>query len=99
MKIIIVICVLILFYAFVFCFNYGAGKQNKLYDEMMENNKTLSEALPELEAIAKELGMKVNNGKVLEEYFKRHPEEKKEKLAQTKRLNGGTILVVNNKKD
>lgn len=43
---------------------------------MMENNKTLSEALPELEAIAKELGVKVNNGKVLEEYFKRHPEEK-----------------------
>lgn len=42
MKIIIVICVLILFYAFVFCFNYGAGKQNKIYDEMMENNKTLS---------------------------------------------------------
>lgn len=23
-----------------------------------------------------ELGVKVNNGKVLEEYFKRHPEEK-----------------------
>ena len=78
MKIIIVIYVLILFlfYAFVFCFNYGAGKQNELYDKMMKNNKTLSEALPELEAIAKELGVKVNNGKVLEEYFKRHPEEK-----------------------
>lgn len=53
-----------------------AGKQNELYDKLMENNKTLSEALPELEAIAKELGVKVNNGKVLEEYFKRHPEEK-----------------------
>ena len=51
-------------------------KLNELYDKMMENNKTLSEALPELEAIAKELGVKVNNGKVLEEYFKRHPEEK-----------------------
>ena len=77
MEIIIAICVLILFYAFVFCFNYGAGKQNKLYNKMMENNKTLlSEALPELEAIAKELGLKVNNGKVLEEYFKRHTEEK-----------------------
>lgn len=61
---------------FVFCFNYGAGKQNELYNKMMENNKTLSEALPELEAIAKELGVKVNNGKVFEEYFKRHPEEK-----------------------
>ena len=76
MEIIIAICVLILFYAFVFYFNYGVGKQNELYDKMMENNKTLSEALPELEAIAKELGVKVNNGKVLEEYFKRHPEEK-----------------------
>ena len=76
MEIIIAICVLILFYASVFCFNYGAGKQNELYDKLMENNKTLSEALPELEAIAKELGVKVNNGKVLEEYFKRHPEEK-----------------------
>lgn len=77
MKIIIVICVLILFCAFVLCFNYGAGKQNELFDKLMENNKTLSEALPELEAIAKELGVKVNNGKVLEEYFKRHPEEKR----------------------
>ena len=74
MKIIIIICVL--FFVFIFLFNYGAGKQNKLYDKMTENNETLSEALPELEAIAKELGVKVNNGKVLEEYFKRHPEEK-----------------------
>ena len=39
-------------------------------------SKTIVEALPELEAIAKELGLKVNNGKVLEEYFKRHTEEK-----------------------
>lgn len=39
-------------------------------------SKTIVEALPELEAIAKELGVKVNKGKVLEEYFKRHPEEK-----------------------
>lgn len=39
-------------------------------------SKTIVEALPELEAIAKELGVKVNNGKVLEEYFKRHHEEK-----------------------
>ena len=74
MEIIIAICVL--FYVFIFLFNYGAVKQNNLYDKMMKNNKTLSEALPELEAIAKELGVKVNNGKVLEEYFKRHPEEK-----------------------
>ena len=68
---------ILLFYAFVFCFNYGAGKQNKFYDYMMEKlEKTIVEALPELEAIAKELGVKVNNDKVLEEYFKRHPEEK-----------------------
>lgn len=39
-------------------------------------SKTIVESLPELEVIAKELGVKVNNGKVLEEYFKRHPEEK-----------------------
>lgn len=39
-------------------------------------SNTIVESLPELEAIAKELGVKVNNGKVLEEYFKRHPEEK-----------------------
>ena len=39
-------------------------------------SKTIVEALPELKAIAKELGVKVNNGKVLEEHFKRHPEEK-----------------------
>lgn len=42
-------------------------------------SKTIVEALPELEAIAKELGVKVNNGKVLEEYFKRHHEESKQK--------------------
>ena len=39
-------------------------------------SKTIVEALPELEAISKELVVKVNNGKVLEEYFKRHHEEK-----------------------
>ena len=42
-------------------------------------SKTLTEALPELEQIAKELGIKVNNYKVLEEYRRRHPEETKEK--------------------
>ena len=68
---------ILLFYAFIFCFIYGTGKQNKFYDRMMEKReKTIVEVLPELEAIAKELGVKVNNGKVLEEYFKRHPEEK-----------------------
>ena len=42
-------------------------------------SKTLVEAMPELEQIAKELGIKVNNYKVLEEYRRRHPEETKEK--------------------
>lgn len=42
-------------------------------------NKTIAEALPELEEIAKELGIKVNNYKVLEEYRRRHPEETKQK--------------------
>lgn len=36
----------------------------------------LEEAAPELERIARELGVKVNNGNVLVEYFNRHPEEK-----------------------
>lgn len=42
-------------------------------------SKTLVEAMPELEQIAKELGIKVNNYKVIEEYRRRHPEEFKEK--------------------
>lgn len=42
-------------------------------------SKTLVEAMPELERIAKELGLKVNNYKVLEEYRRQHPEETKEK--------------------
>lgn len=33
--------------------------------------KTVREVIPELECIAKELGLKVNDGKVLQEYFKR----------------------------
>ncbi len=33
--------------------------------------KTLREALPELREIAKEMGLKVSNGKVLMEYFRR----------------------------
>lgn len=37
---------------------------------------TVEEAVPELEQIAEELGVKVNNGIVLSEYFNRHPEEK-----------------------
>lgn len=42
-------------------------------------SKTLTEVMHELERIAKELGIKVNNYKVLEEYWRRHPEETKEK--------------------
>lgn len=42
-------------------------------------SKTLTEAMPELEQIAKELGLKINNYKVLEEYRRRHPEESKQK--------------------
>lgn len=42
-------------------------------------SKTLVEAMPELEEIAKELGIKVNNYKVIEEYRRRHLEEFKEK--------------------
>ena len=40
-------------------------------------SKTLTEALPEIEEIAKELGIKVNNYKVLEEYRRRHSEDTK----------------------
>ena len=42
---------------------------------IMNRGKTLEEALPELKKIAQELGIKLNNGKVLIEYFKRHPNE------------------------
>lgn len=42
-------------------------------------SKTLEEALPELRAIAEEMGIKVNNYKVVQEYQRRHPEEFKEK--------------------
>ena len=39
--------------------------------------KTIFETVPELNKIARELGIKINNIKVLEEYFKRHPKERK----------------------
>lgn len=42
-------------------------------------SKTITEAMPELELIAKELGLKINNYKVLEEYRRRHAEESKQK--------------------
>lgn len=37
----------------------------------MKKSKTVKEVIPELEEIAKEMGLKVNDGKVLQEYFKR----------------------------
>lgn len=45
---------------------------------MLELNKgkTIFETLPELNQIARELGVSVNNWKVIEEYFNRHPEER-----------------------
>ena len=39
----------------------------------------VSEAVPELERIARELGVKTNNWDVMEEYFNRHPEERSNK--------------------
>ena len=43
---------------------------------MVENNEvkrvTIQQAMPELLKIASELKLKVNNGKVLKEYFLRH---------------------------
>lgn len=44
---------------------------------MADMSKTLTEVIPELEQIAKELDVKVNNYKVLKEYRRRHPEEMK----------------------
>lgn len=37
----------------------------------------VEEVIPELECIARELGCEMNDGTVLTEYFKRHPEDKK----------------------
>ena len=53
-------------------------------------SKTLTEAMPEIEEIAKELGIKVNNYKVLEEYRRRHPEEMKP-IKQTEVKDGQEI--------
>jgi len=36
-------------------------------------SKTIEQAMPELEQIAKELGLEVKNFKVLQEYLRRHP--------------------------
>lgn len=38
-------------------------------------NKTVLEAIPELQGIAKELGVSLNDFRVVKEYFKRHPKE------------------------
>lgn len=42
--------------------------------------KTIFETIPELSSIARELNVKINDAKVLEEYFIRHPEERKENI-------------------
>ena len=38
-------------------------------------NVTITEALPEIKAIASELGLELNNLKVIQEYFRRHKRE------------------------
>lgn len=52
---------------------------------MLESNKgkTVFETLPELNQIARELGVNVNNWKVIEEYFNRHPEERSQQKLNT----------------
>jgi hypothetical protein len=49
--------------------------------------KTVFETIPELNQIARELGIKVNDGKVLKEYFKRHPEERNKKVPKRIKTN------------
>lgn len=39
------------------------------------SKQTVKAAIPELKEIAEQLGVAVNNSAVLEEYFKRHPNE------------------------
>lgn len=53
--------------------------------EMLEVNKgkTVFETLPELNQIARELGVNVNSWKVIEEYFNRHPEERSQQKLKT----------------
>lgn len=58
-------------------------------------SKTLVEVMPELRAIAEEMGIKVNNYKVVQEYQRRRPEElrkitMKKKYKKAKAIN---ILV------
>ena len=57
----------------------------KTTEEMLEANKgkTVFETLPELNQIARELGVNVNSWKVIEEYFNRHPEEKSQQGLKT----------------
>ena len=38
-------------------------------------NVTITEALPEIKAIASELGLELNNFKVIQEYLRRHKSE------------------------
>ena len=64
------------FDAFVILFTYGAGKQNKKYDSMMAKKEmTFTESLSELNEIAKENDININDSKVLIMYIKRHYEK------------------------
>lgn len=49
---------------------------NRMKTVEANKGKTVFETLPELNQIARELGVNVNNWKVIEEYFNRHPEER-----------------------
>lgn len=51
-------------------------KNFKKKENMKNKEKTIFEILPELNQIARRLSVNVNNRKVLNEYFKIHPEEK-----------------------
>lgn len=41
----------------------------------MKKGKTIEEAMPELQRIANEMELKVNDGRVLQEYFKQQKSE------------------------
>ena len=64
------------------CLNDGIIEEA---EEMLEANKgkTVFETLPDLNQIARELGVNVNNWKVIEEYFNRHPEERSQQKLKT----------------
>jgi len=42
--------------------------------------RTIFDIIPELSRIARELKKKLNNREVISEYFRRHPEERRESI-------------------